>query len=517
MKPLSGRSRRGLVIAVAVVALIVGVVVVVMLADRPQAPRDPGFGPGDPVIAAAGDIACHPADRSGGWFHSSLLAAVGVRAAPYRQVITHGFVLSENGMPYSKCEIAKAKAEGRKIDYVEPDDRREEVRPRDVPAVGRLDRVPQRHHVLADDPIRQRRQGGLAEWYRKLRNTARFLLGNLKDFDPDAHDRSTRSRSASIATCSRGSMTSSRARAKRTRRTSCTSCIACSSTSSPSTSRWHDERRGERPRRERDEHELRAEDPVREQERDGHERSDGDGGALRSRARGHDDERDDDGELAATPRRRSPTAARPPRTRCAFARARGRTGEASRYQTDSGVIERPLWRSYAASTSDGSRRGTARRRARSRRRTRRRAPPRPRTRRFASSHATSATAASAGVHLTSVPAASATPDSPQRPRSASSEADDEQRGGREVELVLPVERVRAARSRSARRARARTARASARPPPTRPAPAAPSAARSRCGSSRRRATPRARTGAPPRADTRTAGSRRARGRCPASG
>ena len=51
-------------IAVAVVALIVGVVVVVVLADRPQAPRDSGFGPGDPVIAAAGDIACHPADRS---------------------------------------------------------------------------------------------------------------------------------------------------------------------------------------------------------------------------------------------------------------------------------------------------------------------------------------------------------------------------------------------------------------------------------------------------------------------
>ena len=64
MKPLSGRGRRGLVIAVAVVALIVGVVVVVVLADRPQAPRDSGFGPGDPVIAAAGDIACHPADRS---------------------------------------------------------------------------------------------------------------------------------------------------------------------------------------------------------------------------------------------------------------------------------------------------------------------------------------------------------------------------------------------------------------------------------------------------------------------
>src|SRR5262249_27753327 len=33
------------------------------------------------------------------------------------------------------------------------------------------------------------RKGGLAEWYRKLRTVARFLLGNLKDFDPNKHDR----------------------------------------------------------------------------------------------------------------------------------------------------------------------------------------------------------------------------------------------------------------------------------------------------------------------------------------
>ena len=37
------------------------------------------------------------------------------------EVITHGFVLDENGIPYSKCEIEKAKAEGKKINYIEPD------------------------------------------------------------------------------------------------------------------------------------------------------------------------------------------------------------------------------------------------------------------------------------------------------------------------------------------------------------------------------------------------------------
>jgi hypothetical protein len=64
VNPLPGSGRRRLVIAVTVVALVGGVLVVVMLANRPQAPRPPGYGPGDPVIAAAGDIACDPAGRS---------------------------------------------------------------------------------------------------------------------------------------------------------------------------------------------------------------------------------------------------------------------------------------------------------------------------------------------------------------------------------------------------------------------------------------------------------------------
>src|SRR3569623_1797595 len=41
----------------------------------------------------------------------------------------------------------------------------------------------------SDIPFSQTILDGLAEWYRKLRNTSRFLLGNLKDFDPNAHDR----------------------------------------------------------------------------------------------------------------------------------------------------------------------------------------------------------------------------------------------------------------------------------------------------------------------------------------
>src|SRR5689334_24962302 len=40
-----------------------------------------------------------------------------------------------------------------------------------------------------DIPYSQTILDALAEWYRKLRTVARFLLGNLKGFDPDAHDR----------------------------------------------------------------------------------------------------------------------------------------------------------------------------------------------------------------------------------------------------------------------------------------------------------------------------------------
>src|SRR4030095_9135334 len=70
------------------------------------------------------DSALCPAgsDQHRGWFHSSLLAGVGVQgAAPYRQVITHGVVLSAESTPYSKSELEKARQEGRKTSYVPPD------------------------------------------------------------------------------------------------------------------------------------------------------------------------------------------------------------------------------------------------------------------------------------------------------------------------------------------------------------------------------------------------------------
>lgn len=137
------------------------------------------------------DLYLEGSDQHRGWFHSSLLAGVGVMGrAPYKQVITHGFVLDEHGKEYSKSAIEKAKAEGKKVSYVPPDDiiakSGAEMFRLWVASVEFRGDMPYSQTILYGKDGK----GGLAEWYRKLRNTTRFLLGNLKDFEPDAHDRS---------------------------------------------------------------------------------------------------------------------------------------------------------------------------------------------------------------------------------------------------------------------------------------------------------------------------------------
>jgi isoleucyl-tRNA synthetase len=111
-------------------------------------------------------------DQHRGWFHSSLLVALGTRdAAPYRQVITHGFVVDESGRKMSKSIgntvepqtiIRQSGAEILRL-WVAMVDYREEVR------IGT--------HILER----------IVEAYRKIRNTLRILVANLYDFDPAAH------------------------------------------------------------------------------------------------------------------------------------------------------------------------------------------------------------------------------------------------------------------------------------------------------------------------------------------
>ncbi|MDQ3341348.1 MAG: isoleucine--tRNA ligase [Myxococcota bacterium] len=130
------------------------------------------------------DLYLEGSDQHRGWFHSSLLAGVGVQGkTPYQQVITHGFVLSEEGTPYSKSELERAKQEGRKTSYVPP----EVIAKKYGHEIFRLWTASV--EFRSDITYSQTIIDGLAEWYRKLRNTMRFLLGNLKDFDPNTHAR----------------------------------------------------------------------------------------------------------------------------------------------------------------------------------------------------------------------------------------------------------------------------------------------------------------------------------------
>jgi isoleucyl-tRNA synthetase len=127
------------------------------------------------------DLYLEGSDQHRGWFHSSLLASCATRKhAPYRAVLTHGFVLDERGRPYSKSEIEKARREGKKVEYIPPEDvlkqqGAELLRLWVAQADFRNDVAYSRAHLTQ-----------LGESYRKIRNTARFLLGNLHGFDPSA-------------------------------------------------------------------------------------------------------------------------------------------------------------------------------------------------------------------------------------------------------------------------------------------------------------------------------------------
>ncbi len=115
------------------------------------------------------DVYLEGPDQYRGWFHSSLLVATGTRdAAPYRSVVTHGWTLDEQGRPMSKslgnalypieiCERWGADLLRLWVASVE---------------------------YQADVKMSERVMTQLSEAYRKIRNTFRFALSNLGDFDP---------------------------------------------------------------------------------------------------------------------------------------------------------------------------------------------------------------------------------------------------------------------------------------------------------------------------------------------
>ncbi len=122
-------------------------------------------------LRSPADLYLEGSDQYRGWFQSSLLVGLGTRgAAPYHQVLTHGFVLDEQGRKMSKSLgntldpadlIVQSGADVLRL-WVSMVDYRDDMR------LGK--------EVLAR----------VVEAYRKVRNTFRYLVSNLYDFDPVA-------------------------------------------------------------------------------------------------------------------------------------------------------------------------------------------------------------------------------------------------------------------------------------------------------------------------------------------
>jgi isoleucyl-tRNA synthetase len=115
------------------------------------------------------DVYLEGPDQYRGWFQSSLLVATGVRnAAPFRGVVTHGWTLDEQGRPMSKSLG----------NFIEPS----AICEKWGADLLRLWVASQEYQ--ADVKMSERVLTQLSEAYRKIRNTFRFALGNLSDFDP---------------------------------------------------------------------------------------------------------------------------------------------------------------------------------------------------------------------------------------------------------------------------------------------------------------------------------------------
>ena len=120
-----------------------------------------------PELRWPADLYLEGSDQHRGWFHSSLLESVGTRdTAPYKSVLTHGFVVDGEGKKMSKSlgnivapgeVIKKYGAEIIRL-WVAAEDYRNDIK-------------------ISQDILKQ-----LTDGYRRIRNTFRFMLGNLYDF-----------------------------------------------------------------------------------------------------------------------------------------------------------------------------------------------------------------------------------------------------------------------------------------------------------------------------------------------
>lgn len=122
-----------------------------------------------PELSRPADLYMEGSDQYRGWFNSSLTTAVAITGeAPYRNVLSHGFALDGEGRKMSKS-LGNTLLPGKVIKQLGADIVRLWVASVDYQADVRV----------SDEILKQ-----VSEVYRKIRNTMRFLLGNINDFNP---------------------------------------------------------------------------------------------------------------------------------------------------------------------------------------------------------------------------------------------------------------------------------------------------------------------------------------------
>ncbi|TAM09654.1 MAG: isoleucine--tRNA ligase [Nevskiaceae bacterium] len=123
-------------------------------------------------IAPQADLFLEGSDQHRGWFQSSLLESVAMLGrAPYKSVLTHGFTVDEQGRKMSKS-VGNVVAPQQVTKTLGADILRLWVAASDYSG-----------EIAISDQLLKR----IADAYRRIRNTARYLLGNLHDFEPATH------------------------------------------------------------------------------------------------------------------------------------------------------------------------------------------------------------------------------------------------------------------------------------------------------------------------------------------
>ena len=117
------------------------------------------------------DLYLEGSDQHRGWFQSSLLTGIAINGkAPYKAVLTHGFVVDENGRKQSKS-LGNVVSPQKVCNNLGADILRLWVASTDF-----------RSEMVATDEILKQ----VADQYRRIRNTFRFMMGNLNDFNDDS-------------------------------------------------------------------------------------------------------------------------------------------------------------------------------------------------------------------------------------------------------------------------------------------------------------------------------------------